>query len=130
MLFFRQFEVYQMHWDLNFENICCAAAQYGGPIAVIRDRKKFIRVQGASKPTILIYSAAGQIISSILVCSSTSHSYYLLILSLQWNSGNIIELGWSSSEELLCVQSDGIVLRYDLFGNYKHTFGMGDVLIN
>jgi vacuolar protein sorting-associated protein 16 len=120
-----------MHWDLNFENICCAAAQYGGPIAVIRDRKKFVRVQGASKPTILIYSAAGHIISSILVCFSTSypHCKRKLIFFLQWNSGNIIELGWSSSEELLCVQSDGIVLRYDLFGNYKHSFGMGDVII-
>lgn len=64
-----------MNWDLNFENICVAAAQYGGPIAVIRDRKKFVRVQGASKPTILIYSAAGQIISSILVCFHNSQHH-------------------------------------------------------
>jgi hypothetical protein len=56
-----------MNWDINFDNICCAAAQYGGPIAVIRDKKKFVRVQGAGKPTILIYSSSGHLISSVLV---------------------------------------------------------------
>ncbi|XP_065335778.1 vacuolar protein sorting-associated protein 16 homolog isoform X2 [Cloeon dipterum] len=107
--FYRKFDIYQMNWDLKFDNVCVVAAQYGGPVAVIEDRKKHNAVQGLSKPTIFIYSASGQIISTIL-----------------WNSGSIIELGWSSTEELLCVQSDGIVLSYDLFGNYKHSFSMGD----
>lgn len=66
-LCYRKFEVYPMGWDLNFDNICLAAAQYGGPIAVIRDKKKFVRVQGAGKPTILIYSSSGHLISSVLV---------------------------------------------------------------
>lgn len=34
-------------------------------------------------------------------------------------------LGWSDAEQLLCVQDDGVVLIYDMFGQYKHTFGMG-----
>lgn len=29
-------------------------------------------------------------------------------------------MGWSTSEELLCIQTDGLVLRYDLFGNFQH----------
>jgi vacuolar protein sorting-associated protein 16 len=34
-------------------------------------------------------------------------------------------MGWSDSEELLCVQDDGLVLIYDIFGKYQHTFSMG-----
>lgn len=34
-------------------------------------------------------------------------------------------LGWSDAEELLCVQDDGLVLIYNMFGQYQHTFSMG-----
>lgn len=35
-------------------------------------------------------------------------------------------MGWSNSEELLCVQNDGVVLIYDLFGRFKHKFYISD----
>lgn len=38
-------------------------------------------------------------------------------------------MGWSQQEELLCVQEDGMVLIYDMFGNYQHTFSMGNVML-
>lgn len=34
-------------------------------------------------------------------------------------------MGWSDSEELLCVQDDGRVMIYNMFGQYQHTFSMG-----
>lgn len=34
-------------------------------------------------------------------------------------------MGWSDTEELLCVQEDGVVLIYNLFGQYQHKFSMG-----
>lgn len=34
-------------------------------------------------------------------------------------------MGWSESEDLLCVQEDGVVLIYNLFGQYQHKFSMG-----
>lgn len=43
----------------------------------------------------------------------------------QWNSGNLLTLGWSDAEELLCVQDDGLVLIYNMFGQYLHAFSMG-----
>lgn len=46
-------------------------------------------------------------------------------LNFQWNSGNLLTLGWSDAEELLCVQDDGLVLIYNMFGQYQHTFSMG-----
>lgn len=44
---------------------------------------------------------------------------------MQWNSGNLLTLGWSDAEELLCVQDDGCVLIYNMFGHYLHAFSMG-----
>lgn len=43
----------------------------------------------------------------------------------QWNSGKLLTLGWSDAEELLCVQDDGLVLIYNMYGVYQHTFSMG-----
>lgn len=34
-------------------------------------------------------------------------------------------MGWSDAEELLCVQDDGRVTIYNMFGQYLHTFSMG-----
>jgi len=45
----------------------------------------------------------------------------------QWSSGQVVKLGWSNTEDLLCVQDDGVVLTYDMFLNFKRTFGMGQV---
>lgn len=46
---------------------------------------------------------------------------------LQWNSGQLVRLGWSSSEELLCIQENGKVLKYSVYGEYIHAFSMGQV---
>lgn len=45
----------------------------------------------------------------------------------QWKSGPVVQLGWTVSDELLCVQEDGSVLIYDLFGSFKRHFSMGQV---
>lgn len=34
-------------------------------------------------------------------------------------------MGWSDAEDLLCVQDDGLVLMYNMFSQYQHTFSMG-----
>ncbi|KAG7154080.1 Vacuolar protein sorting-associated protein 16-like 2, partial [Homarus americanus] len=39
--------------------------------------------------------------------------------------GFLLSLGWSRSEDLVCVQEDGAVSIYDMFGTYQHTFNMG-----
>ena len=48
-------------------------------------------------------------------------------ITVQWNSGRIKKLGWTYTEDLLCVQDDGTVLVYDIFLNFKRQFGMGQV---
>lgn len=34
-------------------------------------------------------------------------------------------MGWSDAEKLLCIQDDGRVFIYNMFGSHEHTFSMG-----
>lgn len=45
----------------------------------------------------------------------------------QWDGGAIVQMGWSVSEDLLCVADDGSVLVYDIHGAIKKTLTMGQV---
>lgn len=55
--------------DEGLENMVVSGAPYGGPIAMIRDRKQFVRVVTTAKPVITIYNGVGNITSKFLVCS-------------------------------------------------------------
>ncbi|CAG01327.1 unnamed protein product [Tetraodon nigroviridis] len=111
--FYRKSELYEMCWDLKdgLRECLVAAAPFGGPIALLR---KPLRCSPSSRPKLEIYSASG-----------------FAITSFPWKSGPLVQLGWTVSDELLCVQEDGSVLIYDLFGSFKRHFSMGqDVVQN
>lgn len=58
-----------MEWppETELEQMIVCAAPYGGPMAIVRDPQKFTKVTGSSKPIIRIFTASGNIISSITV---------------------------------------------------------------
>ena len=58
-----------MDWAdaFNMENVIVTSCSYGGPLAVRRDPKKIVKVQASGKPCITIFSASGDMISSIVV---------------------------------------------------------------
>ncbi|KAJ6638263.1 Vacuolar protein sorting-associated protein 16 like [Pseudolycoriella hygida] len=107
---YRKYEMYSMEWpvDTELENMMVCAAPYGGPMAVVRDPKKIAKIVGSVKPVVRIFTASG-----------------VLLGSITWNNGLLLAMGWSDHEELICVQDDGLVSIYDMFGNYQHTFSMG-----
>lgn len=110
-IYYRKFELYNMSWgdQINLEDYKVAAGMYGGPIALMKDNKKFLKVLGASgKPLVHIYSASGQYISSI-----------------KWYGGQIVHLVWSTHEDLLIIQEDGSIDVYDIFGSFQKRVGMG-----
>ncbi|XP_026330192.1 vacuolar protein sorting-associated protein 16 homolog [Hyposmocoma kahamanoa] len=108
--YYRKFDLYCMNWQMDdgFDNMIVSGAPYGGPIAVVRDRKHYVRIMPSSKPVITIYNCVGDVISKIL-----------------WNSGVLVHMGWSDGEQLLCIQESGDVLIYDMFGAYQKTFSLG-----
>lgn len=64
-----------MAWstDMELEHVSVVAAPYGGPIAIVRDSKQFVKVAGATtKPVIKIFTAAGFQISTINVIAVIS----------------------------------------------------------
>lgn len=91
--------------EIDFGEMQVCAAQYGGPVALIKSAQQIICGPGAR---VNIFTASGRLISSF-----------------DWNSGSLLKLGWSDIEELICVQEDGIVLRYNMFGEFQHKFSLG-----
>ncbi|CAG0912360.1 unnamed protein product [Notodromas monacha] len=65
-------------------------------------------IGASAKPFIFLFTPSGREIGVI-----------------KWNSGPILEMGWSDTEDLIVVQEDGQVLLYDYLGNYRRTFAMG-----
>ncbi|CAK1543933.1 unnamed protein product [Leptosia nina] len=108
--YYRKFDLYNMVWamDEGLGNMIVSGAPYGGPLAVVRDRKQFVRVMSTGNPVITIYNGVGNVISKIL-----------------WQYGVLIQMGWSDGEQLLCVQESGDVIIFDMFGEYQKTLNMG-----
>ncbi|CRK93076.1 CLUMA_CG006503, isoform A [Clunio marinus] len=107
---YRKIELYQLEFpeNINLEHMNVFAAPYGGPIAITKNMKQLTKTGSSSKPIIYIFTCSGHLLSSI-----------------NWNSGALLTLGWSDSEDLLCIQEDGVVLIYNIFGQYQHKFSMG-----
>jgi len=107
--YYRKQEVYTMLWkNMDLSKYKIAAAPFGGPIAMIRDENKILMVQKQStKPMITIYTAAGRQMSTI-----------------QWDKGRIVGMGWTDTEQLVCVMDDGTVRIYTIHGEYTQ-FSLG-----
>uniref|UniRef100_A0AAR2K6F3 Vacuolar protein sorting-associated protein 16 homolog n=1 Tax=Pygocentrus nattereri TaxID=42514 RepID=A0AAR2K6F3_PYGNA len=106
--FYRKIELYEMGWNLKdgLRECLVAAAPYGGPIALLKEPQ---RRSPSVRPQLEIYSSSG-----------------VAMASFPWKSGVVKQLGWTVCDDLLCIQEDGTVLIYDLFGNFKRHFSMGN----
>ncbi|XP_017122816.1 vacuolar protein sorting-associated protein 16 homolog [Drosophila elegans] len=109
--YYRKVELATPDWplDLDLEYMVVEAAPYGGPLATTRDPTKLVPVKGNARPMIRIFDTAG---------TETGH--------LLWNHGKLIAMGWSDTEELICIQENATVFVYDMFGREKETYSIGD----
>uniref|UniRef100_A0A8C7KYG4 Vacuolar protein sorting-associated protein 16 homolog n=1 Tax=Oncorhynchus kisutch TaxID=8019 RepID=A0A8C7KYG4_ONCKI len=109
--FYRKIELYEMGWSLRdgLKECLVAAAPYGGPIALLRQPQ---RPSSSARPQLEIYSSSGANMASF-----------------PWKSGPVRQLGWTVCDDLLCIQEDGTVLIYDLFGAFKRHFSMGNEVV-
>uniref|UniRef100_A0A8C5QED8 Vacuolar protein sorting-associated protein 16 homolog n=1 Tax=Leptobrachium leishanense TaxID=445787 RepID=A0A8C5QED8_9ANUR len=107
--YYRKFDLYKMEWKLreDLKDCLVAVGPYGGSIALMKDLSK--DKPSSSRPTLEIYSASGIRLSSI-----------------PWKSGHVVYLGWTVTEDLLCIQEDGTVLIYDVFCEFKRHFSLGN----
>ncbi|KAG9237716.1 vacuolar protein-like protein sorting vps16 [Amylocarpus encephaloides] len=110
--FYRKVQLYTAVFDqdLELENYIVTGCSYGGAVALYRDETKLHSFRGtqASKSSIDLYSCAGK-----------------LIRRINWDKGSIKGLGWSETERLIVVTSDGTVrCYYDLQGEFTQ-FSLG-----
>lgn len=125
-----------MQWnpEINLENFIVSSASYGGPLAIRRDDRKLTKVRGPGQVVISIFSGSGNPISSFKVRNNKRRLLnlnltvvYLIFTDcvvLQWNQRPIIHMGWSTDEKLICIQDDGNVTIYDMFGKLFHKFNV------
>ncbi|CAI5784906.1 sorting-associated 16 homolog [Podarcis lilfordi] len=109
--YYRKLDLYTMGWNLREDLRDClvAAAPYGGPIALLKNKKE---KSPSSRPPLEIYTASG-----------------VLLASIPGKNCPAVHLGWTTSEDLLCIQEDGSVLVYSLFCEFKRRFSMGNEVL-
>ncbi|CCO31224.1 putative vacuolar protein sorting-associated protein 16 homolog [Rhizoctonia solani AG-1 IB] len=109
-VFYSTREVYQMMWQLNdLTDFIIAGARYGGPLALMRDTSKLVALgrHSVSKPQIIIYSSAGNLINTI-----------------PWDQGKVVSMGWTHDERLVALNEEGTYRIHDLSGAYtQHSLG-------
>ncbi|XP_053327350.1 vacuolar protein sorting-associated protein 16 homolog [Spea bombifrons] len=111
-VYYRKFDFYRMEWNFkeDLKDCLVAVGPYGGSIALM---KNYLTKEksSVSRPILEVYSASGMLLSSI-----------------PWKSGQVVHLGWTVTEDLICIQEDGTVLIYDIFCIFKRHFSMGSEL--
>jgi hypothetical protein len=108
---YRQWELYEsLPWRDEVDDVSdfhIAGAPYGGPIAMVRDESRLVAVQGdrSIANSLVIYTAAGRRLAAV-----------------PWQDKPLLQMGWTDSETLVCVLSDGRGLMYDLHGTFNLEF--------
>jgi hypothetical protein len=99
-----------MRWeDIDLSKMVVAGARFGGPVAVIRDEGKLVRLGAeAAHPILKIFSASGQLLSAI-----------------KWTESRIVAMAWSDSEQLVVVLRSGSVCVYSMHGDLLNLFSIG-----
>eukprot|EP01102_Stenamoeba_stenopodia_P011451 TRINITY_DN351_c0_g1_i4.p1 TRINITY_DN351_c0_g1~~TRINITY_DN351_c0_g1_i4.p1 ORF type:complete len:422 (+),score=90.51 TRINITY_DN351_c0_g1_i4:115-1380(+) len=99
--YYRKREVYSLRWEeVDLSKCVVASSSFGGAIALTRDEKKIVLVKGQQlKPSLQVFTSSGKLISRF-----------------PWESGRLVQMGWSTKEQLICVLEDGTILLYTVHG--------------
>lgn len=101
---YMKLRMYDMAWKLeaDLQEHGCAAAPCGGPVALLQGSGAAMGVQ------MHIFNAAGHTLSR-----------------WPWEYGRVLALGWSSSQELVCVLETGRVVLWSVTGERIAEFAIG-----
>ncbi|GAA6015045.1 hypothetical protein JCM11491_001639 [Sporobolomyces phaffii] len=105
--FYRKLELYSLVASdlasIDLSDYLVAAAQHGGPIAMMRDPSKPVLLQQAipshaDRYKVTVYSTAGTLLQTV-----------------KWDSpSKIVQLGWTAQEQLVILTQDGTFRLYPL----------------
>ncbi|XP_015782165.1 vacuolar protein sorting-associated protein 16 homolog [Tetranychus urticae] len=118
--FYRRVELCSLNWstegvDLSKYRVC--AAPFSGYIALHSHEKE--------NATVRLLSGTNQNARSIIFIFTPYGEYFT---SLRLKTSNLIAMGWSNTESLVCVGDNGYVYVYDFFGELQNSFLIHDDL--
>eukprot|EP00923_Selenidium_pygospionis_P000379 GHVN01000711.1.p1 GENE.GHVN01000711.1~~GHVN01000711.1.p1 ORF type:complete len:879 (-),score=117.10 GHVN01000711.1:5584-8220(-) len=112
-LFYRRIPCCDMRWSSDgnrlSSNNLVAAAQFGGPIAVVRDERVFQPAAGTGNPELRVFSGCGSLLGQ-----------------RQWNYSGVVALGWSANESLVSVFREGVIRTFTPFCEEEYFFTIDD----
>lgn len=80
-----------MDWPgLDLGQMFVAAAPYGGPLAVVRDWKQFVKATTSGKPVIKIFTCSGNLLATINVIFKSKFYVSIVVLMLFLHSGTVV----------------------------------------
>ncbi|KAF1741518.1 hypothetical protein MXB_3574 [Myxobolus squamalis] len=105
--YYRLIEVNDMLWNVqvNLSNAFLTACSNGGPIALFHN-------QISQRAHIPIYSPFG-----------------ILLSTITYDLGYLINVGWTNNETLIIVNSDGLITEYSLAGEKIDNYKISVILI-
>jgi vacuolar protein sorting-associated protein 16 len=117
---YRKHELYtNMVWSSTVSDLdryLVTAAPYGGPVATVRNPKKVLLInevdEEVTHPVLRIFSSSGVLLSEVEF--TRAHA--------------LVSMGWTETENLLCVFKDGMVHMYNIHGDTTTTFSMGSAV--
>lgn len=102
-IYVKKYVNYHLEWELNIADYHVAMAPYGGPVALLpRSAQKEKAHRRDMK--IYVYTLSG------------SH-----LVSIPWEGGRLVGLGWNNAENLVCILEDGSMSVYDMRGVVQYT---------
>jgi len=100
-IYVKKYVNYNLDWQVNLSEHLVAIAPYGGPVALF---PKGTGRAGVKKSHIVIYTLAGR-----------------KIVTIPWEGGRVVALGWTGSENLVCVLEEGTLVVYSIHGQQIYT---------
>ncbi|SPQ96870.1 unnamed protein product (mitochondrion) [Plasmodiophora brassicae] len=106
--YYRRRHLYDMAWPRPVQLSAASrlvffeAASFGGPFA-------YLNLSGPkARPEMQIYTSSG-----------------ILISSFSWKHANLLKMGWSNDQSLVCVNNDGRVFVFSIHGDLITQFTLG-----
>ena len=111
--YYQRHPIASMDWQdsVDLSQFRVWGAKFGGPIALMRDKTKPLKIGQAAVANnkIFIYTAGGRLLSEIT-----------------WDAGEdrgeIADIGWNDEERLVIMQDNGGAEIYDMHGIYCNNF--------
>ncbi|TMW61934.1 hypothetical protein Poli38472_010997 [Pythium oligandrum] len=120
---YQKWTVYDMDWKeeiTDLRDYVVVAAPYGGPMALLRDPKRLVKVDGGRSlaRTLMIFNACGKSLAQV------SWTKYDEKDATTGRLNPLIHMSWTDELRLLCVFENGTCITFSITGELETRFAI------